>query len=213
LTKPQTSAEQSALTVTIVGAGPVGRALGVNLHGHAHRVRYAARDNAVGLPSGAVAVPIDGCAAGTDLIILAVPFGAVGDVIPRLGLSAGDVLIDATNPFGAAVPDGHTSGAAYVQSLAGSEVHVAKTFGVLGVEHLADPELPDSFAPILPVAADDDDVRDRVVRLARQMGFDAVPVGGLANAGILEHAALYWGLLALTAGLGRDIVLVVHRRG
>lgn len=201
------------LTVTIVGAGPVGTALGANLLGHGHRVRYAVRDNAVGLPSGAVTVPIDGCATGSDLIILAVPFGAVGDVIPRLGLRVRDVLIDATNPFGAAVPDGHTSGAAYIQSLAGSEVHVAKTFGVLGVEHMADPVLPDGFAPILPVAADDDDVRDRVVGLARQMGFDAVPVGGLANAGTLEHAALYWGLLALTAGLGRDIVLVAHRRG
>jgi predicted dinucleotide-binding enzyme len=92
-------------------------------------------------------------------------------------------------------------------------VHVAKTFGVLGVEHLGDPVLPDGFAPILPVATDDDDVRDRVVGLARQMGFDAVPVGALANAGTLEHAALYWGLLAVTAGLGRDIVLVAHRRG
>jgi 8-hydroxy-5-deazaflavin:NADPH oxidoreductase len=213
MTMPQTSQAEATLTVTIVGAGPVGRALGTNLLGHGHRVRYAVRDNAVSIPSGAATVPIDGCATGTDLTILAVPFGVVADVVPRLGLRTDDVLIDATNPFGAAVPDGHTSGAAYIQSLAGSEVHVAKTFGVLGVEHMAEPVLSEGVAPILPVVADDDGVRDQVVRLARQMGFDAVPVGGLANAGTLEHAALYWGLLALTAGLGREVVLVAHRRG
>jgi hypothetical protein len=203
----------AVLTVTIVGAGPVGAALGTNLLGRGHQVRFAVRDKAVGVPPNAKTISIDGCAAGSDLTVLAVPFAAVANVIPRLGLRDGDVLIDATNPFGVAVPDGHISGTAYVQSFANSGVHVAKAFGVLGVEHMADPSLPGGFAPVLPVAADDDAVRDRVVGLAREMGFDAVAVGGLENAALLEQAALYWGLLAYAGGLGRDFVLVAHHRG
>lgn len=201
------------LTVTIVGAGPVGTALGTNLVGQGHRVRFAVRNKAIEVPPDATTVSIDGCATGSDLTILAVPFPAVADVVPRLGLSDGDVLIDATNPFGEAVLDGYVSGTAYVQSLASAGVQVAKAFGVLGVEHMAEPSLPGGFAPVLPVAADDDAVRDRVVGLAREMGFNAVAVGGLDNAALLEQAALYWGLLAFTGGLGRNFVLVAHNRG
>ena len=205
--------QSAAQTVTIVGAGPVGAALGTNLLRQGHRVRFAVRNQAADVPSAATTISIDGCAKGSDLTILAVPFPAVADVVPRLGLSDGDVLIDATNPFGEAVPDGYACGNAYVQSLASPGVHVAKAFGVLGVEHMAEPSLPGGVAPVLPVAADDDGVRDRVVGLARGMGFDAVAVGGLENAALLEQAALYWGLLAFTGGRGRGFVLVAHNRG
>jgi hypothetical protein len=44
------------------------------------------------------------------------------------------------------------------------------------------------------------------------MGFDAVEVNGLDNAGLLEEAARYWGLLAFKGGLGRNMVLVAHWR-
>ena len=206
------SADQPPLTVTIVGAGTVGTALGANLIVRGHHVRYAVRDEGTSVPDGAAAIHIDGCAPGSDLTILAVPFDAVAQVVPRLGLASGDVLIDATNPFGVPIPESYPSGAAFVQHLAGDGVHVVKTFGVLGAEHMANPALPDGSAPIPPVAADDDATRDRVVTLARHMGFDAVGAGALRNAATLENAALYWGLLASTAGLGRDMALVAHHR-
>jgi predicted dinucleotide-binding enzyme len=164
------------------------------------------------VPEGATTVPIDETVRDADLNIIAVPFPAVGEVVPALELRAADVLIDATNPIGAELPDGHTSGAAYIRELAGDDVHVVKTFNVLGVAHMADPSLPNGDAPVLPVLADDDEQRASVVALARDMGFDAVPAGGLENAATTESAALYWGLLAMTAGLGRDMVPVARRR-
>jgi predicted dinucleotide-binding enzyme len=206
------SSTAELLTVTVVGAGPVGTALGMNVLRRGYRVRFAVRQPEATVPTGATTVPIEGSANGSDLTILAVPFAAVGDVVPRLGLQAGDVLIDATNPFGEQVPDGHLSGAEYVRQLAGDGVHVVKTFNVMGLEHMVDPALADGDAPVLPVVTDDDDVRSRVVELAREMGFDAVPAGGLRNAATTEAAALYWGLLAMTAGLGRDMALVARRR-
>lgn len=155
---------------------------------------------------------IDGAAVGADITILAVPFGAVSEVVPRLGVEAGAVLVDATNPFGQPLPAGATTGASVVVRAAGEGVHVVKAFNVLGAEHMSTPPLPDGHRPLMPVAADDESARHLVVRLANDMGFDAVEIAGLDNAGLLEEAARYWGLLAFNGGLGRNVVLVAHQR-
>jgi hypothetical protein len=172
-----------------------------------HHVRVARRP-----PLGDGGIGIDGAASGADLTILAVPFGAVSDVVPRLGLAPGAILVDATNPFGQPIPDGAASGAAVAAAAGGGGVHVVKAFNVLGAEHMSDPPLPDGHRPLLPVAADDDSARHLVAGLANDMGFDAVEVNGLDNAGLLEEAARYWGLLAFNGGLGRNFVLVAHQR-
>jgi hypothetical protein len=171
-----------------------------------HHVRVASRTPG---PDG---IALDGAAAGADLTILAVPFPAVTEVVPRLGLRPGAVLVDATNPFGRPLPDGMPSGAAVVAAAAGDGVHVVKAFNVLGAEHMSDPLLPDGHRPLLPVAADADAARRLVAGLANDMGFDAVEINGLDNAGLLEEAARYWGLLAFNGGLGRSVVLVAHQR-
>lgn len=195
------------LSVVIVGFGSVGSALGTNLRSLGHDVRFALRS-----PRGAGDVGLDRAAVGADLTILAVPFDAIEVVVPRLGLEPGDVLVDATNPFGRPLPDGVPSGAALVASAAGPGVHVVKAFNVLGAEHMATPPLADGSRPLLPVAADDDSARALVTDLATQMGFDAIRISGLDNAGLLEDAARYWGLLAFNGGLGRNVVLVAHQR-
>lgn len=194
-------------SVVIVGAGAVGSALATNLRRLGHRVRHARRS-----PVGTDDVSLDGAAVGADLTILAVPFPAAGAVVPRLGLAAGDVLVDATNPFGHPLPDGVSSGAELVARAAPEGVRVVKAFNVLGAEHMGEPVLAGGWRPVLPVAADDPSARRVVADLARDMGFDAVETGGLDGAGLLEAAARYWGLLAHRGGLGRDMVLVAHHR-
>jgi predicted dinucleotide-binding enzyme len=195
------------LSVVIVGAGNVGTALATNLRSLGHDVRVARRP-----PHGDGEIDLDGAAIGADITILAVPFAAAAEVVGRLGLADGAVLIDATNPFGQPLPDGVSTGAALIAHAAGDGVHVVKAFNVLGAEHMAAPTLPDGHRPLLPVAADDDDARHLVVGLADDMGFDSVEIRGLDNAGLLEEAARYWGLLAFNGGLGRDLVLVAHHR-
>jgi hypothetical protein len=192
--------------VVIVGSGNVGTALAANLRSLGHHVRIASRTPG---PDG---IGLDGAAADADLTILAVPFPAVTEVVPRLGLRPGSVLVDATNPFGRPVPDGLPSGTALVVKAAGDGVHVVKAFNVLGAEHMTEPPLPDGNRPLLPVAATDDSARHLVAGLANDMGFDAVEINGLDDAGLLEEAARYWGLLAFNGGLGRDFVLVAHQR-
>ena len=200
------------MIITIVGAGRVGRALGRNLAALGHSIRYAVRDVAgAQLPPGATAVPVDGAAVGSGLTLLAVPFAKVREVVPRLQLAPGQLLVDATNPFGAGT-GASPSGAAIVAEAAGAEVTVVKAFNVLGAEHMADPVLPDGHRPVLPVASDDAPARRSVVELASAMGFDAVDVGGLEAAALMEEAARYWGLLAFAGSRGRQVVLVAHQR-
>lgn len=195
------------LSVVIVGAGRVGTALTTNLRSLGHDVRVARRS-----ARGDGEIGIDGAAVGADVTILAVPFDTVTEVVPLLGLAAGAVLVDATNPFGRPLPDGAPSGAAVVAGAAGEGVRVVKAFNVLGAEHMASPPLPDGHRPVLPVAADDVDARHLVAGLATDMGFDAVEISGLDHAGLLEEAARYWGLLAYQGGLGRHVVLVAAQR-
>jgi hypothetical protein len=202
-----TVSTSAPLSVVVVGSGNVGTALAANLRSLGHRVRVARRR-----PRGDDAIGIDGAAAGADITILAVPFGAVSDVVPRLGLGVGAILVDATNPFGKPLPDGVASGAELVANAAGAGVHVVKAFNVLGAEHMSAPPLPGGHRPLLPVAADDDSARRLITSLAADMGFDAVEISGLDNAGLLEEAARYWGLLAFNGGLGRNMVLVAHQR-
>lgn len=200
--------------VLVVGAGNVGRALATNLLEHGYAVQVAVRDpGAAVVPDGAVAVPLPGAAVGVATVVLAVPFAAVGEVVPVLGLEPRTILVDATNPFGRAVPAGHASGAAVVASAAVPSVRVVKAFNVLGAEHMSSPVLPDGQRPVLPVAGDDPAAVEDVVAMAAELGFDAVPVGGLDVADVLEGAARYWGLLAFAGGRGRGVVLVAHHRG
>jgi predicted dinucleotide-binding enzyme len=195
------------MRIVIAGAGSVARALGANLAGLGHEVRYAVRT-----PDAADTIALAGAADGADLTILAVPFDAVESVVRALAPGDDAVLVDATNPFGRALPDGVASGAALVAAAAGPTVRVVKAFNVLGVEHMSDPPLDDGYRPLLPVAGDDEQARRMVADLATAMGFDAVEVGGLDGAGTLEEAARYWGMLAYAGGRGRDVVLVAHQR-
>ncbi|WFR84298.1 NAD(P)-binding domain-containing protein [Arthrobacter sp. Y-9] len=198
--------------VLIVGAGRVGRALGSNLTRNGYEVRFAVRTPELASVGIEYAVPVEGAAIGYRRVILAVPFSAVPEAVPLLGLEDGAVLIDATNPFGMKLPPGFASGAAVVASTAGPAVTVVKAFNVLGAEHMESPALPDGRRPVLPVASDDSWALARTVQLATKMGFDALSVGGLSAAATMEEAARYWGLIAVTGGRGRRTVLVADQR-
>ncbi len=192
----------TTMLITLVGAGSVATALATNLLRHGHAVRLAVRPGSTrSVPDGAGRVDLGpGATHGSDLVILAVPFAVAAAVV------------DATNPFGAPVPDGHPHGLASIAATAGPDVAVVKAFNVLGAEHMAAPQLPDGARPVLPVASDDAAARRVVVELADSIGFHAVDVGDASAAPLLEDAARYWGLLAFAGGLGRRMVLVAQQR-
>jgi predicted dinucleotide-binding enzyme len=130
-------------------------------------------------------------AAWASVIILAVPFSAVGAVVPELGAAAdGKPLIDATN---ALTPDYQlalgftTSGAEELQKkLPGARV--VKAFNTVFAKHMDTGRVNNQQLTVF-AAGDDAQARAQVLQLARDIGFDGVDAGPLKNARWLEALA------------------------
>ena len=77
------------MKIAIIGAGNVGRALGLGLKRAGHEIRYGHRD-----PKE----PVREAAEWGDVIILAVPYHATRDAAKEIGSAAdGKMLVDVTN--------------------------------------------------------------------------------------------------------------------
>ncbi|MDZ7651488.1 MAG: NAD(P)-binding domain-containing protein [Burkholderiaceae bacterium] len=208
------------MTISIIGAGNVGLALAGNLIGKGDSVffgvpepaKYAAAVAALGRNAqiGTVAQAV----AASDLVILAVPYGAARQVAESIADWSGRILVDATNPLAPALAGlalgTTTSGAEQVAGCAHG-ARVVKAFNTTGAENMADPRYPGG-AVFMPVAGDDADARGRVVALATRLGFDAVDVGPLAAARYLEPFAMIWIHMAIKRGMGRDFAFIRQQR-
>jgi predicted dinucleotide-binding enzyme len=194
--------------IAILGAGRVGRALGTGWAERGHDVVYGVRSPSdprhAGLPSAAV----PGTAAeGADVLVLALPWGAIPAVLREID-AAGRVVVDATNPIGSPDPAGR-SGAERVAEIAPGAL-VVKAFNTVGFETLADTAYP-TGTPLMLVAGDDPAAKELVQGLASDLGFDAVDAGPLEAARDLERLAALWIRLA-RGELGREIAFALLRR-
>jgi 8-hydroxy-5-deazaflavin:NADPH oxidoreductase len=206
------------MRIAIVGAGNVGQALGRGWRQAGHEVSYALRQatsNKVAALSadGSRVVAMDKAAASADVLVLAVPWPAVAEAVASLGLLAGKILVDATNPLTAklelAVGFDDFAGETVARLAPGARV--VKAFNTTGAENMANAR---AFAvkPMMPVAGDDAAAKDAVRKLAEELGFEAVDAGPLAMSRQLEPLAMLWIKLAYAQGLGRSFAFALARR-
>lgn len=194
------------MKVAILGGGRVGSALGGRLAEVGVEVVYGLRDlsRGEGLP-GTVAAP-DHAVQGTALVLLAVPAAAAVEATRAAGRLDGAVVVDCTNPltWGAGPLWDPPDAGSMTEELAASfpEARWVKGFNHFGAEIQADPVLADGPAHAF-FAGDDDEAKQRVMDLARRMGFEPVDAGQLRNAGVLENLAVLWIHLATVGGRGR----------
>jgi NADPH-dependent F420 reductase len=186
-----------AETIALIGTGNVGGALGRRFANSGHTVVYGSRDplaaDVVALLSvtghGALALAPAEAAARSHVIVLAIPWSATEDVVRGLGDLSGKILVDPTNPRVMA-SDGFAdypiedSVAERIARLA-PDAHVVKAFNTLGAETMLDPMLADGPVTI-PLVGDDRAAKARVATLAREIGLEAVDVGPLRHARIIE---------------------------
>lgn len=179
------------MNIAIIGKGNVGSALGAGLTRNGHRVRAVGRDPASVRSAGEFA----------DVIILAVPYSEIANVVSQLGGTvSGKIVVDATN---ALTPDYDlavgftTSGAEELQRKL-PDSKVVKAFNTTFASTMATGRIGDKHLTGL-VAADDADAKAVVLGLVGELGFDPIDTGPLANARLLEP----FGVLNIKLGFGQ----------
>lgn len=206
------------MNIAVIGAGKVGSTLGRGLAAAGHHIFYARRDPSAEVPQRllherAHTGTAPDMVARSEVVLLATPWPATEAALAAVPDFGGRPLLDATNPIGPGLTlthAGQDSGAEQVQRWAPT-ARVAKVFNTTGRENMEEPRYGDQQTLML-ACADDDDVRETAVSLARDLGFDARPFGGLSQARILEPMALVWIRLAMVEGLGRGFALgLLHR--
>ncbi len=211
------------MRIAIMGAGSVGATLGRRLADH-HEVVFGVRDPAeekiqrvVAKTPGARATSVRDAAAGAELVLLAVPWEAVRDVLREAGPLENTIVVDATNPvalgdgIGAGLALGHTTSAAEQIAAWAPRARIVKAFNTTGFPNMAAPRFGDRSAAMF-VCGDDQAARKTVLGLATELGFDAVDCGPLRIARLLEPTAMLWIHLALFQGLGPDFAFGLLRR-
>ncbi|MCA2980200.1 MAG: NAD(P)-binding domain-containing protein [Myxococcaceae bacterium] len=196
--------------IGIIGAGKVGSTLGAAFTKAGQAVTMGVRSP--GETPGAVSVAE--AVAAAEVVVLATPFAAVEHVVDAAGPMAGKVVVDATNPLlpSLALAVGHSdSGGEVLQRLV-PRARVVKCFNTVGVEVMANPTVGGRQATMF-LCGDDAGARQTVLGLARALGFDAVELGPLKHARLLEPAAALWIQLAMVERRGRRIALRLEGAG
>lgn len=209
------------MSITILGAGHVGMALGQALTRRGESVVYGVPEP--GKYASAVAAlgpqarltTTDEAIAASELVILAVPHGATAAIAQALPDWQGKVLVDATNPLApglAGLTLGTTTSGAELLAQQARGARVVKAFNTTGAENMADAAYPGGL-PMMPVCGDDAVARQRVMALAALIGFEPVDLGPLMAARYLEPFAMTWIHLAFRQGMGRQFAFGLLRRG
>jgi len=154
-------------------------------------------------------------AAFGQVIVLATPWPAIEAAIRAAGDLRGKTVIDCTNPLKPDVSGLEigftTSGAEQVAQWA-KGARVFKAFNTTGSNNMADPVI-NGIPTVMFVCGNDEAAKPVVMRLAADIGFDAVDAGKLEQARLLEPWAMLWISLAFQRGMGRDFGFALLRRG
>lgn len=170
-----------ATKIGIIGDGNVGSALARGLARAGHEVKAVGREKTA----------VHATAAWAEVVILAMPFGAIDDVVKNAGDAlAGKTVVDVTNPLDATMglAVGFNTSAAEALQLKVPTAHVVKAFNTVFAQHM-DSGCVGTEPLSVFVASDDAGAKKTVLDLARAIGFDAVDCGPLKNARLLEPLA------------------------
>lgn len=180
-------------TVSIIGTGTMGTAIAEIARKAGAAVQAVAHADAD--------VPVTG-----DVVVLAVPFGALAEIAAQRGEQlAGKVVVDITNPVDFATFDGLTvpadgSAAAQLQA-ALPQARVVKAFNTNFAATLTSGSVGGETTTVL-LAGDDDAAKAQVADLVKGGGLTAADAGGLKRARELEALGFLQMVLAVREQIG-----------
>jgi 8-hydroxy-5-deazaflavin:NADPH oxidoreductase len=182
-------AVDSKIKIGVIGSGHVGSAIGKVWAAAGHPVMFASRNLdhdkqlAAGIGANAQAgTPVQAAAFG-DVLLLAVPYGA----LPELGKALaptikGKVIIDACNPFpnrdGEIANRARDEGVGKVSSELLPGARIVRAFNAIGASDMGSAhEQPGKIG--MPIAGDDKQAIEIASGLISEIGYVPVLVGGL----------------------------------
>jgi len=187
----------AARRIGIMGDGHVGSALARGWERAGYEVKAVGSDEKAQKDT----------AAWSEIVVLAVPFAALDDVVKSLGNALdGKTVIDVTNALGPNMKLAvgfTTSGAEELQKKA-PRARIAKAFNTVFAQHMDKGHVGDQPLTAF-VASDDPNAKAETLELARAIGFDAVDAGPLESARLLEPLALLNIRLGYMLGMGTQI--------
>ena len=186
------------MNILIVGTGNIGSGLAHTLAHTSHTITVAglaevdgsalaeklAADRKVKVVGTTVAKAVK----AADIVILAVPYAAIGEVAKAADFN-GKTVVDVTNPVEAdfsGIVVGHTSSAAEEVQKLMPGAKVVKAFNTVFAQIYDQGLNFDGRKVPAFVASDDDVAKASVIGFAKEAGFDAIDSGPLKNARYIE---------------------------
>ncbi len=186
-------------TISIIGSGGMAAAIGSLAAKAGHTVEVVSRDvakaRALAKQIGAGATTgTFGAAPAGDIVILAVPYSAVLDVVKQYGEElAGKLLVDITNPVApdltSFVTPEDSFGAQEIAKAAPADAEVIKAFNTHFSHVLAAGPVEGHSLDVF-IAGDDAQAKARVSAFIESLGLRPMDIGPLLMARTLEHACL-----------------------
>jgi predicted dinucleotide-binding enzyme len=207
------------MNIGILGAGNVGGTLGERWAKLGHHVFFGSRgpeklaDLVERAGPYARAVSVAEAVQSAEVVVIALPWGAVKNVLESVNLS-GKIVFDCTNPM---LPDlsglelGTTTSAAEHVAEWARGAKVVKIFNTTGSNNMANPVYRGEGASMF-YCGDDAPSKEVARQRASELGFDPVDAGPLTNARFLEPMAALWIWLAFPGGHGREIAFQLIKR-
>lgn len=184
------------MKIAIIGNGNVGSGLARVIDAAGHEVALLGRD-----------ADLKAAVDAAELVILATPYGAAADLAGQADF-AGKVVVDVSNPVTAdfsGLQVGLSSSAAEEIAARLPGASVVKAFNTIFAQHYGAGLKIGGQKLQTFVAADDEIAREKVKRLATDIGLSAVDAGPLKNARYLEPLGFMNIQFGYVLGRGVDI--------
>lgn len=210
------------MKIAIIGSGNIGKNIGSWAAEVGYDVIFSAKNEdhakaaAEAAGHGARAAVVREAVALADMVLLAVPYTAIHELLKDIGpLLKNKILIDPTNALNAdysgLLLGFDTSAAEEIAALV-PEAKIVKAFNTVFAAIFAarNPSLADHAISVL-IAGDDAEAKDSVRELVAKLGFDAIDAGPLASAREIEPLGMLTIKLGYAQGLGTGIGFALLR--
>jgi 8-hydroxy-5-deazaflavin:NADPH oxidoreductase len=206
------------MDVTVIGAGNMGRGIGMRLVSGGNRVKILDNDpdqakelaealeanarNGGGAEAGAAGDPLSG-----EVVVLAVWYDGAQAAVEQYGDQlAGKIVVDISNPVDVNTFDGlvtppESSAAEELAKKVPREAKMVKAFNTTFAGTLVEGKVADQPLDVF-IGGDDEEAKQAVAELARAGGLNPIEAGALRRARELERLGFLH--LAIQGGLGTE---------